>query len=150
MGHSSLEATEPSEARVWKGEPKSFLGEVDRSEKHGMVFAGLGRMVGLPDESLTARIYSTMAVQTASGSPALNLTAHRASQTIKTSLRTIFSTQSNGSPRPHVPQTPTIRKGNQTRLRFDPGARKLATPQPARPLTPLPKTQTAASNQAQT
>ena len=150
MGHSSLEATEPSEARVWKGEPKSFLGEVDRSEKHGMVFAGLGRMVGLPDESLTARIYSTTAVQTASGSPALNLTAHRASQTIKTSLRTISSTQSNGSPRPHVPQTPTIRKGNQTRLRFDPGARKLATPQPARPLTPLPKTQTAASNQAQT
>ena len=83
MGHSSLEATEPSEARVWKGEPKSFLGEVNRSEKHGMVFAGLGRMVGLPDESLTARTYSTTAVQTASGSPALNLTAHRASQTIK-------------------------------------------------------------------
>ena len=150
MGHSSLEATEPSEARVWKGEPKSFLGEVDRSEKHGMVFAGLGRMVGLPDESLTARIYSTMAVQTASGSPALNLTAHRASQTIKTSIRTIFSAQSNGSPRPHVPQTPTIRKGNQTRLRFDPGARKLATPQPRPPVHSTPTTTTRGQKQAQT
>ena len=150
MGHSSLEATEPSEARVWKGEPKRFLGEVDRSEKHGMVFAGLGRMVGLPDESLTARTYSTTAVQTASGSPALNLTAHRASQTIKTSLRTISSTQSNGSPRPHVPQTPTIRKGNQTRLRFDPGARKLATPQPHPPVHSIPTTTNRGEKRAQT
>ena len=150
MGHSSLEATEPSEARVWKGEPKSFLGEVDRSEKHGMVFAGLGRMEGLPDESLTARIHSTTAVQTASGSPALNLTAHRASQTIKTSLRTISSTQSNGSPRPHVPQTPTIRKGNQTRLRFDPGARKLATPQPHPPVHSTTTTTNRGQKRAQT
>ena len=150
MGNSSLEATEPLKGRVWKGAPKSFLGEVNRSKKHGMVFAGLGRMEGLPDESLTARIYSTTAVQTASGSPALNLTDHRAFQTIKTSLRTIFSTQSNGSPRPHVPQTPTIRKGNQTRLRFDPGARKLATPQPRPPVHSTSTTTTGGQKRAQT
>ena len=115
-----------------------------------MRFAGLGIMVGLPDESLTARIYSTTAVQTASGSSALNLTAHRASQTIKTSLRTIFSAQSNGSPRPHVPQTPTIRKGNQTRLRFDPGARKLATPQPHPPVHSTTTTTNRGQKRAQT
>ena len=119
-------------------------------EKHGMGVSGLGLLKKWATEILNAGKRLSRDVQPSVARLLPGLTIHRASQTMNTIILTIPSIQSNGSPRPHVPQTPTIRKGNQTRLRFDPGARKLATPQPARPLTPLPKTQTAASNQAQT
>ena len=150
MGHSSLEATEPSEARVWKGEPKRFLSEVKCSWKtcDGVCWLGdRGRTTGRkPNRQDLLNHGCTNRLRQSSIKP------YRASRVpnIKTSIRTIFSSQSNGSPRPHVPQTPTIRKGNQTRLRFDPGARKLATPQPHPPVHSITTTTNRGQKRAQT